>query len=118
MMTTTNFTSVRQADPYSVYYATTASSLNKRPLSQIYQENTRKGPNGEKPALQNPSTKKSFKFVTSRIDHGLKKKQASNQASHVSDGLTAKRKDELYGRLSTHLLAKFLSQKYPQYLFI
>ena len=30
----------------------------------------------------------------------------------------AKRKDELYGRLSTHLLAKFLNQKYPQYLFI
>lgn len=40
------------------------------------------------------------------------------QGAHVSDGLTAKRKDELYGRLSTHLLAKFLNQKYPQQYFI
>ena len=77
-MTTTNFNLKKGSDQYCMYYSTTASSLNKRPLSQIYQENTRKGPNGEKPALQNPSTKKSFKFVTSRIDHGFKKKQASN----------------------------------------
>lgn len=116
--TTATFGSLKGSDQYHMYYSTTASSLNKRPLSQIYQENTRKGPNGEKPALQNPSTKKTFRFVTSKIDHGFKKKQASNQAAHVSDGLMAKRKDELYGRLSTHLLAKFLTQKQPQYQFI
>lgn len=106
------------SDNYNLYYSITASSLNKRPLAEIYQESTKKGPNGEKRALQNPATKKTFKFVTSKIDHGLKKKSTASQGSHISDGLVAKRKDELYGRLSTHLLAKFLAQKYTQFMFI
>jgi hypothetical protein len=42
---------IRQADHNSVYYATTASSLNKRPLGEIYHESSKKGPNGEKRAL-------------------------------------------------------------------
>ena len=96
-----------------MYYSTTASSLNKRPLGEIYQESSKKGPNGEKRALQNPATKKTFKFVKSKIDHGFKKKKNTVATVTVSDGLLAKRRDELYGRCSTHLLAKFLSQKYP-----
>lgn len=56
--------------------------------------------------------------MTSKIDHGLKKKSNANAGSHISDGLMAKRKDELFGRLSSHLLAKFLAQKYTQQVFI
>jgi len=109
---------VRKPDKNSMYYPTTASSLNKRPLAEIYQDGQKKGPNGERRALQNPATKKVFKYITAKIDSGFKKKANASQGSHVSDGLMAKRKDELFGRLSTHLLAKFLSRKYPQSLFI
>jgi hypothetical protein len=56
--------------------------------------------------------------VTSKIDHGLKKKSTATQGSHVSDGLMAKRKDEMFGRLSSQTLANFLAQKYTQKGFI
>lgn len=67
---------IRTSDHYSLYYSATASSLNKRPLAEIYQESQKKGPNGEKRALQNPATKKQFKYVTSKIDNGVKRKSA------------------------------------------
>lgn len=58
-----------------------------------------------------PATKKSFNNVVSKIDTGVKKATQS-VGQHQSDGLTAKRKDEMFGRLSTHALAKFLARKY------
>ena len=96
-----------------IYYSQTASSLSKRPLGEIYSDRDKKG--GERSAANRPSTKKSFNNVTSKIDCGNKKKSITSSAGqHQSDGLTAKRKDEMYGRLSHHTLAKFLKQKYTQ----
>lgn len=66
----------------------------------------------------NPKTKKSFGNVTSKLDTGIRHKVSSGQGMRVSDGITAKRKDELYGRLSTTLLSKFLNGKYDQNTFI
>jgi hypothetical protein len=66
----------------------------------------------------NPKTKKSFGNVTSKLDTGIKHKVNSSSGLRVSDGITAKRKDELYGRLSTTLLQKFLNGKYDQNTFI
>lgn len=68
---------IRRPHMNSTYYSTTASSLNKRPLSAIYDE-TAKKKTGERSALQNPSTKKVFKYITSKIDHGVKKKNIAN----------------------------------------
>ena len=49
----------------------------------------------------------------SRIDTGVKKKSITATAGgHVSDGLTVKRRDELYGRVSIHSLSKFLKKNY------
>jgi hypothetical protein len=62
-----------------------------------------------------PSSKKSFHSVTSKIDTGVKKKSITAQVGgHVSDGLTAKRRDELFGRVSIHNLSKFLKKNYTQ----
>lgn len=66
----------------------------------------------------NPKTKKHFGNITSKLDTGLKHKVSSSQGMRQSDGITAKRKDELYGRVSTTLLAKFLNGKYKQSTFI
>lgn len=62
---------IRRSEQNGLYYSTTASSLNKRPLGLIYREAASK--NGEKSALQNPATKKQFKFITSKIDSGVRK---------------------------------------------
>ena len=86
-------------------------------MADIYSEKDKKG--GERSAANRPSTKKSFHNVTSRIDCGTKKKSITASAGqNQSDGLTAKRKDELYGRLTHHTLAKFLNRKYTQTQFI
>ena len=61
---------VRRPTMNGIYYATTASTLNKRPLKEIYPEG---GQNGQKTALQNPSTKKTFKFITSKVHTGVKR---------------------------------------------
>ena len=66
----------------------------------------------DKKVYQWDKEKSKFKDTTetvTKIDHGLKKKSNANAGSHISDGLMAKRKDELFGRLSSHLLAKFLA---------
>eukprot|EP00356_Strombidium_inclinatum_P006016 CAMPEP_0170503674 /NCGR_PEP_ID=MMETSP0208-20121228/45548_1 /TAXON_ID=197538 /ORGANISM="Strombidium inclinatum, Strain S3" /LENGTH=95 /DNA_ID=CAMNT_0010783445 /DNA_START=9 /DNA_END=296 /DNA_ORIENTATION=- len=90
-----------------IYYSATASSLSKRPLGEIYSSKQKKG-RGEKSAALKPSTKKAFFNVSSRIDTGVKKSVTTTQGQRQSDGLTSKRKDEMYGRLSSHALAKFL----------
>ena len=54
-----------------VYYSVTASSLNKRPLGEIIEENQKK--KGVKKGGLHPSTKKSFATITSKIDTGVKK---------------------------------------------
>ena len=72
---------------------------------------------GERNPL-NPKTKKSFGAVTSKLDTGIKNKGAQASGARVSDGVTAKRKDELYGRLEPNLLAKFLSGKFNQNTFV
>lgn len=52
--------------------------------------------------------------VGSKVETGVSKANAAKQVGRQqSDGLTAKRKDELYGRLTPGALAKFLNQKYP-----
>lgn len=66
----------------------------------------------------NPKTKKSFGAVTSKLDTGIKNKGSQATGARVSDGVTAKRKDEMYGRLDPKLLAKFLSGKFDQNTFI
>jgi len=90
-----------------IYYSNTASSLSKLPLGDIYSAKSKKG-NGEKSSALKPSTKKTFSNISSKIDTGVKKSSTAVQGSRQSDGLTSKRKDELFGRLSTHALAKFL----------
>jgi len=52
-----------------VYYSTTASSLNKRPLGDIYSEKTKKK-GGERSAANNPRLKKNFKNVGPRVSTG------------------------------------------------
>jgi hypothetical protein len=60
-----------------------------------------------------PSTKKSFHNVTSKVDSGVKKSSiTASTGGHQSNGITAKRRDELYGRINIHSLAKFLNKKY------
>ena len=78
-------------DKNGVYYSATASSLSKRPLSEIHSNRDK-----EKRAMKK---KKHFSNISSKVDCGNKKNAMSTQG-HQSDGLTAKRKDELYGRLS------------------
>jgi hypothetical protein len=100
-----------RASKTDIYYSQTASSLSKRPLGDLYSDKDKKG--GERSAANRPSTKKNFHNVTSKIDCGTKKKSITASAGlHQSDGLTAKRKDELFGRVSQHTLAKFLNKKY------
>ena len=48
----------------------------------------------------------------------MKKEKVSTVGVHQSDGLTAKRKDELYGRLNGLTLANFLSSKFNQATFM
>ena len=48
----------------------------------------------------------------------MKKEKVSAVGVHQSDGLTAKRKDELFGRLNGITLANFLSSKYNQATFM
>merc|ERR1719272_1356946 len=81
---------------FGMYYSNTASSLSKRPLGEIYTDAGMKK-KGERNPL-NPKTKKSFGAVTSKLDTGIKNKGAQATGTRVSDGVTAKRKDELYGR--------------------
>ena len=90
-----------------IYYSHTASSLNKRPIGEIASAKDLK--KGKKPVKK---TMKHFSTITSKIDTGMKKEKVSSVGVHQSDGLTAKRKDELFGRLSGLTLANFLSSKY------
>ena len=104
-------TDISRPSRNDIYYSQTASSLSKRPLQDIYSEKEKKK-GGEKSAAMKPSTKKSFHNVTSKVDCGVKKKSVTASTGHQSDGLTAKRRDELFGRVTIHSLAKFLNQKY------
>jgi len=98
----------------SMFYSNTASSLNKRPLGEIADEDDKK--RGKKP--KKAQIKKNFMNVQSKLDTGVKKTVVATAGQHQSDGLTAKRKDELFGRLSGQDLAKFLSSKYNQTTFL
>ena len=94
---------------YDAYYPATASSLNKRPMGEIAAQTEKK--KGDKKSNMKPHTKKTFTNVVSKIDTGVKKRIVA-QTTHISDGLTAKRKEEMFGRISSEALAKFLTQKY------
>ena len=48
----------------------------------------------------------------------MKPTSITASSSHQSDGLTAKRKDELYGRITAQQLAKFLAGKWSQKQFV
>lgn len=98
-----------------MFYSATASSLNKRPMGQIAEEDQRK--KGAKQNQMKPSTKKHFTNVVSKLDTGVKKRQVATNIRQSND-LTAKKKDELFGRVSTEMIAKFLTQKVSQYEFI
>jgi hypothetical protein len=50
--------------------------------------------------------------IQSKLDTGVKKEVVATAGQHQSYGLTAKRKDELFGRLLGYDLARFLSSKY------
>ena len=105
--------SMGKTSSHDVYYSVGASSLNKRPMGEIVEEATKK--KGLKKAGPKPNTKKTFTNVVSRIDTGVKKSLIAAATSvRVSDGVTAKNKDELFGRVSTEQLAKFLMQQYNQ----
>ena len=59
--------------------------------------------------------KKTFTSIISKIDTGVKKSliaASASSAARVSFGESAKKKDELFGRISSDALAKFLMQKY------
>jgi hypothetical protein len=87
------------------------------PMAELH--SPKKGGKGqEKSVLARPSTKKTFPYVTSKISTGVKKIKTQAAAPSQSDGLTAKRRDEPFGRVSTHLLAKFLQRKYTQSQFV
>jgi len=79
-----------------VYYHNLASSLSKRPIGIIAEEEKRKI--GKKNNLK-PSSKKAFANVVSKLNTGVKK-SAVKQVRQSND-LTAKKKEELYGRVST-----------------
>jgi hypothetical protein len=61
--------------------------------------------------------KKNFTNVQSKLDTGVKK-TTKTKASRQSNDLTVKKKVELYGRVGTELVAKFLTKKISQYEFI
>jgi len=92
----------------NVYYSNLTSSLNKRPMGIICEEETRKK-NGVKKAVK-PNFNKTYLNVPSKINTGVKKTQIV-VTSRQSNDLTAKKRDELYGRVSGELVAKFLTQK-------
>jgi len=86
-------------------------------MGEIVDEATKK--KGLKKAGPKPNTKKTFTNVVSKIDTGVKKSMIAAATSvRVSDGVTAKNKDELFGRVSTDQLAKFLMQQYNQAQFV
>ena len=60
-----------------VYYDKTASTLNKRPMSEITEEAMRKK-GGKKSALK-PSAKKNFTNIVSKLDTGVKKTKTAVQ---------------------------------------
>ena len=80
--------------------------MNKRALGKMYPEGSDN--NGKKHPLQNPATKRQFKYIGSKVNTGQKRKSAA-VGKEESDGLTAKRKDEMFGRVSPSMLSKFLS---------
>jgi hypothetical protein len=90
-----------------IYYSNTASSLSKLPLGEIYSEAKKTKKGGDKSALSRPGTKKQYPYVNPKVNTGAKKSLQTG-GSNMSDGLAAKRKDELFGRVTSHTLAKFL----------
>ena len=80
-------------------YSVTACSLNKRPIGEMMEEsNKKKGV--KKPKKAEPKVIN----TASRIDTGIKKSLAAKGATdivRVSHGVTAKKKDELFGRVSS-----------------
>ena len=98
----------RPSNNSSAYFAVTTSTLSKRPMSLIMEEGQRK--KGTKHKTLNPATKKIYTNIVSKLDTGVKKKKVANQARQSND-LTCKKKDELYGRVSGEMVARFLSQK-------
>ena len=93
------------------YFSATASSLSKRPLAEIHADKDKK--------TSKVKQAKSLMFVKSKIDTGINKSMLGNTGGKTqSDGLLVKRRDELYGRLSSNALAKFLSQNFTQQTFI
>lgn len=94
------------------YYPATASSLSKRPLSEIHADKDKKTQKAKKQV-------KSLMYVKSKIDTGINKSALGNTGGKTqSDGLLVKRRDELFGRLSSNALAKFLTQRFSQDTFI
>lgn len=59
---------------------------------------------------------KQFTNIVSKIDTGVKKSKQTVKARQSND-LTAKKKDELFGRVSGELVAKFLTSKITQNQF-
>ena len=64
-----------------------------------------------------PEAKKGFTNVVSKLDTGVKKTKTV-VAVRQSDGATAKKKEEMYGRVGTEQLAKFLTGKFTQSQFV
>ena len=106
---------IERPDPYSIYFPTCASTLNRRALGVMYPEGS--GADGKKHPLQNPATKKTYPQIGSKVSTGQKRKSAQ-VAQQQSDGLTAKKRDEMFGRVRPDLLAQFLHGKMNQGEFI
>lgn len=90
-----------------MYFSQCASTLSKRPMGEIAEEEVKK--RGAKKKLK-PSTKKAFTNVVSKINTGVKKTKTAVNVRQSND-LTAKKKDELFGRVNTETIARFLTQK-------
>ena len=101
---------------HNVFYSATASSLNKRPIGEIMEEEQKK--KGVKKQVMKPHTKKTFTKVTSKLDTGVKKSKVATSSTHQSDALTFKMKEEMFGRLPSEHMAKFLTQRMTQGQFI
>ena len=69
-----------------------------------------------------PIIKKSFGTISSKIDTGISKNKAQADMNRLntrqSNDLTAKRRDELFGRVTCQNVARFLTSKLTQHKFV
>ena len=91
--------------PSDIHYSALASSLNKRPIGDI-QDELKKKKRTKDGEQQKPAAKKKFKNINPRVEVGVQRQ---------SFDLTAKKRDELFGRVSPELVAKFLTKKLTQH---